>query len=147
MLFFCKVACAEGRCLYSCGPEGEDREADVEDAVSSCPLSNVEGDLVFCEGKDVQPGDGEEEDCSYDNSEELMRKGTWISTIMFLLLGILFTVVCSVFGVMNAFSNPINTLFSVYGLVLWNGIAGTVEHTRYLRQFTWKRQALFRKLA
>ncbi len=43
---YCAVACNSGRCLYSCGPEGEDREADVEDAVEgSCPLSNVEGDL------------------------------------------------------------------------------------------------------
>ena len=33
------------------------------------------------------------------------------------------TVVCSVLGVLNAFSNPARTLLSVYGLVLWNGVA------------------------
>ncbi len=53
-----------------------------------------------------------------------MRQWTWTMTILFLVVGVIFTVVSSIFGVMNAFSNPISTILSVYGLVLWNGIAG-----------------------
>lgn len=53
-----------------------------------------------------------------------MRKSTWLLSIFFLILGVLFTVGCSILGAVNAFSNPIQTILSVYGLVLWNGVAG-----------------------
>ncbi len=59
------VACNSGRCMYSCAEEGGDREEDVEDALSNCPLSNVEGDLVYCEGKEVTT---DEDKCGFQNS-------------------------------------------------------------------------------
>lgn len=62
--------CNSGRCLYSCAAEGEDREADAEDALSSCPLSNVEGDLVYCEGKEV---DEDSVSCDYGNERECFQ--------------------------------------------------------------------------
>jgi hypothetical protein len=45
-------------------------------------------------------------------------------TIFFLILALVFTGVSMLFGALNAFSNPIQTIFSVYGLVVWNALAG-----------------------
>lgn len=55
----------------------------------------------------------------------MMNKGTWASTIAFLIIGLVFTVVASIFAALNAFSNPIETIVGVHGLIAWNAIAGT----------------------
>ena len=52
-----------------------------------------------------------------------MRKGTYTMSIVFIVIGILWTITAIIFGVLNAFSNPIRWLVSFYGLLIWNGAA------------------------
>ena len=66
-----------------------------------------------------------------------MRKPLWFLTIFFLVLGLVFTLVCAVLGAWNAFSNPFQTLLSVYGLVLWNGVAGEEIFNNLRRIILW----------
>lgn len=52
-----------------------------------------------------------------------MRKGSYVTTIMFLVIGILWTIVSAIFGTLNAFSNPISWIMTYNGLLIWNGAA------------------------
>jgi hypothetical protein len=54
----------------------------------------------------------------------MMLYGPWVATIFFLIIGLIFTIVSSIFGVLNAFGSPIETIVGVYGLFAWNAIAG-----------------------
>jgi len=56
-----------------------------------------------------------------------MGKASWLMTIFFVILALIFTGICMLFGAWNAFSNPIQTIFSVYGLVIWNAVAGNLR--------------------
>lgn len=53
----------------------------------------------------------------------LMRKSTYVMTMLFLIVGLIWTIVAIIFAVLNAFSNPIQWIVSYYGLLVWNGIA------------------------
>ena len=52
-----------------------------------------------------------------------MRKAIYTMSISFLVIGLIWTIVSIIFGVLNAFSNPIRWIVSYYGLLIWNGIA------------------------
>ena len=52
-----------------------------------------------------------------------MRKGSYVSTIMFLVIGIAWTIVSAIFGTLNAVSNPISWIMTYNGLLIWNGAA------------------------
>lgn len=54
----------------------------------------------------------------------MLRFGSFVSTIFFIFVGLVFTVVTFVFSAINSFSNPIETIRGVHGLVVWNGVAG-----------------------
>ena len=54
----------------------------------------------------------------------MMSKGTWASTVAFLIIGLIFTIVSSIMGGLNAFSNPIEWIVGVHGLLIWNSVAG-----------------------
>ena len=57
----------------------------------------------------------------------MISSGSRITTIFLVILGLLFTVASVIFGSLNAFSNPIQTVMAVPGLLVWNGVAGKCD--------------------
>lgn len=55
--------------------------------------------------------------------DEFIGLGFWLSTIIFLSIGIVFALVSAVFSIVNVAFNPIQQIFNVFGLYIWNGIA------------------------
>lgn len=54
----------------------------------------------------------------------MMSHSSWGATVAFLVIGVVFTLVASVMGGLNAFSNPIEMIVGVHGLLIWNSVAG-----------------------
>ena len=48
-----------------------------------------------------------------------------ISTMVFLMIGLLFTFINIIFTVINIANNPVSAIVGIDGLVAWNMIAGT----------------------
>ena len=52
-----------------------------------------------------------------------MSYGLWLSTIVMLGAAIAFTLVAAMFAILNTATTPVETVFGVLGLYVWNGIA------------------------
>jgi hypothetical protein len=55
--------------------------------------------------------------------DEFLSAGLWLTTVIFLALSSLFTLISAFFSMINIMCNPIQYLTSTYGLYVWNGIA------------------------
>lgn len=52
-----------------------------------------------------------------------MRKGSYVTTIIVLIIGLCWTIVSAIFGTINAVSNPISWIMTYNGLLIWNSAA------------------------
>ena len=52
-----------------------------------------------------------------------MNYGLWLSTIIMLGGAIAFTLVAAMFAILNTATTPVETIFGVLGLYVWNAIA------------------------
>uniref|UniRef100_A0A1L8DA18 Putative conserved plasma membrane protein n=1 Tax=Nyssomyia neivai TaxID=330878 RepID=A0A1L8DA18_9DIPT len=57
------------------------------------------------------------------SEKQFINAGLWLTTILFLCITIIFTFLCTVQSLANILSNPVWSIFSVYGLYIWNGLA------------------------
>ena len=55
--------------------------------------------------------------------DEFLSAGLWLTTVIFLALSSLFTLISAFFSMINIICNPIYYLSSTHGLYVWNGIA------------------------
>ncbi|KAL7052548.1 hypothetical protein ACKWTF_004905 [Chironomus riparius] len=55
--------------------------------------------------------------------DEFLSAGLWLTTVIFLALSSLFTLISAFFSMINILCNPISYLSSTHGLYVWNGIA------------------------
>ncbi|XP_055691748.1 clarin-3-like [Lutzomyia longipalpis] len=82
---------------------------------SECPISSARsnngGLLVDTRQQDVP------------SNEQFINAGLWLSSVVFLCITIFFALLCTVQSLTNILSNPIWSIFSVYGLYIWNGLA------------------------
>jgi hypothetical protein len=56
--------------------------------------------------------------------KKMLNRGPYVATIVFVVFGLIMTLVSSGFGAYNAFSSPIEMIVGVHGLVIWHGSAG-----------------------
>lgn len=123
-----KMSCPGGECLFSCGPDKENREADVTDYLKAeCPVRNAFADPYFCvedvyDGSDVDCDDGNHYNSSLasDGGPYSFSRPLYAMSVVFLFLGILLTLVSTVAGAYNAFRNPISYIASYQGLWIWH---------------------------
>ena len=107
--------------MLSCGDSSEKREQDLQDLLSDHPCDNKLGsDLLFCQPNKVT-------NCTRADGKidegQLMQKGTYASTVAFVVLGLIFTLICQIFSVINVCHTPVEIIFGTHGLILWNAIA------------------------
>jgi len=72
--------------------------------------------------------------------KNFINAGIWVSCLLFLAVALLAAVLTAVFAVINTTTNPVEPIAGVFGLYVWNGIAGSVNsrhHTRPLTALSW----------
>uniref|UniRef100_A0A182UX00 Uncharacterized protein n=1 Tax=Anopheles merus TaxID=30066 RepID=A0A182UX00_ANOME len=52
-----------------------------------------------------------------------INTGLWVSTVVFIGIAISFAAISASFSIINVLFNPIEPVFSVFGLYIWNGVA------------------------
>merc|ERR1712117_557602 len=123
-----KMSCPGGQCLFSCGPNKENRTADVTDYLKSeCPVNNAYAGGIFC-SEEIY--DGSNVDCEADSVYDrslatdggpfYFRRPLYAMSVFMLFLGVFLTLVSTVAGAYNAFRNPISYIASYQGLWMWH---------------------------
>uniref|UniRef100_A0A1L8D7D5 Uncharacterized protein n=1 Tax=Nyssomyia neivai TaxID=330878 RepID=A0A1L8D7D5_9DIPT len=82
---------------------------------SECPISSArsnKGELELNTRQQDTP-----------SKKQFINAGLWLTTILFLGTTIILTFLCTVQSLANILSNPVWSIFSVYGLYIWNGMA------------------------
>ena len=125
MDFLFAAVCKGGFCILSCGTSNQDRKDDISNILSDKPCDNSRtSDIFFCQNagncSDVIIDSGM--DYNYARIR-LIQYGTYVSTIFFLSLGLLFTIVSQISSVFNTCHTPIDLIYGTHGLVAWNAIA------------------------
>ena len=114
--------------MYSCGKSEKDRKDDISNILSNKTCDNTAAsDIYFCDDKSAG-NCSEVTNLDYDPGSHLMKYGTYISTIFFLSLGLLFTIVAQIFSVLNVCHTPIDLIYGTHGLVAWNAFASKSQH-------------------
>ena len=117
------AVCRNGLCMFSCGKSKKDRKDDISNILSNKTCDNTAAsDIFFCDDKSAG-NCSEATNLDYDPGSHLMKYGTYVSTIFFLSLGLLFTIVAQIFSVLNVCHTPIDLIYGTHGLVAWNAIA------------------------
>merc|ERR1712179_125001 len=124
--------------MLSCGETSENRKSDIEDILGDKNFTTSSGDPHYCmeclalpeEEKysyaEFLSGDDTPDDDAPDPSHLMVRQGMLISTIVFLMIGLLFTFINIIFTVINIANNPVSAIVGIDGLVAWNMIAGVM---------------------
>lgn len=50
--------------------------------------------------------------------------GLYVTTIMFLMLGMIFAIISGALALYNTYRTPYQQVLSVMGLYVWNGVSG-----------------------
>ncbi|XP_055710722.1 clarin-3-like [Phlebotomus papatasi] len=82
-----------------------------------CPLSNSRssGIAKLQEATEISPR-------NTPPNEQFISSALWLSTLICLCITILFSFLTTIQSLVNIISNPIWSIFSVYGLYIWNGL-------------------------
>lgn len=104
-------------CAYSCQKEETLREAELlamlnGQATPECPLSNTR--IITPTNKIVN--------AKATPREEFINAGLWLTTVIFLGVACAFAGASASFSIINVLFNPVEPIFSVFGLYIWNGV-------------------------
>jgi ABC-type amino acid transport system permease subunit len=64
---------------------------------------------------------------------KFINAGLWVSCVLFLTVALLAGVLAAVFAVVNTTTNPVEPIAGVFGLYVWNGIAGKLSDSMALK--------------
>ncbi|KAJ6640177.1 hypothetical protein Bhyg_12926 [Pseudolycoriella hygida] len=125
----------ENACIYSCQTEADRREDELRrllagNTLVSCPTiprsferraypnftTNGDFSKAFL-AKEMHPRQ------NANIADEVIDPGLWLTTIIFLSTTAGFSLLSAVMALVNVAFNPIEPIFSVFGLYIWNGIA------------------------
>uniref|UniRef100_A0AAG5CNY6 Uncharacterized protein n=1 Tax=Anopheles atroparvus TaxID=41427 RepID=A0AAG5CNY6_ANOAO len=62
------------------------------------------------------------QDRPVNDRSNFINTGLWVSTVVFLGIAIAFASASAAFSIMNVLFNPVEPIFSVFGLYIWNGV-------------------------
>lgn len=104
-------------CAYSCQKEESQRETELlamlaGEKPEECPLAT---------GRIIQPTVPTKSDRETPR-EEFINAGLWLTTVIFLGIATAFAGASASFSIINVLFNPVEPVFSVFGLYIWNGI-------------------------
>lgn len=108
-------------CAYSCQKEETLREAEIHSIMNgekppACPLPRSAS--FIAEGGSSRASDSSEE----LSTDGFINAGLWLTTVIFLGIATAFAGLSASFSIINVLFNPVEPIFSVFGLYIWNGI-------------------------
>ena len=109
--------------MFSCANDKDYRTNDLENILSSnssCDNSAA-SDLHFCEQK-ANCTNNAQTQSKTDPDDALMHMNTYAASVSFILIGAIFTVVSGIFSFYNVCHTPVELIWGVHGLLLWNGL-------------------------
>lgn len=136
------VVCVDGFCMLSCGNEDDLRDVLLGEN-SSYDTSTGDANLCSMEDKISQlnpavfhhrksslqttreqnsqrSSKGDDDAAGYDVTNELIRYGLWLSTLIFIFTCIALTFLSIVMKVINTAHTPVSVVFGIEGLVVLN---------------------------
>jgi hypothetical protein len=121
-----KVVCnpQENACMFSCGWNSENRRSDLDSFLGGGSIRDTE----FCINN--IPPSALSEDRLNDatplpeiDKSLFLNFALWLMTLIFLFGGILFSVVAGTLALYNTYRAPSQTILSVDGIYIWNGLS------------------------
>ncbi|XP_052867317.1 uncharacterized protein LOC128273405 isoform X2 [Anopheles cruzii] len=113
-------------CAYSCQATEEERSEEVLlllkglPRLADCPLRTSRQLSV---DNPSQPTNQQRQNSGPYNRSSFINTGFWISTVVFVGIAIGFAGTAASFSIINVLFNPVEPIFSVFGLYIWNGAA------------------------
>lgn len=105
-------------CAYSCQKEEALRETELHALMDGtkppeCPLAT---------GRSLRIAARDDSNERETPEQEFINAGLWLSTVIFLGIATAFAGASASFSIINVLFNPVEPVFSVFGLYIWNGI-------------------------
>ncbi|XP_053659646.1 uncharacterized protein LOC128708691 [Anopheles marshallii] len=114
-------------CAFSCQKDEESRSDEVLKLLKGlrpddCPLPSSKMLKIIS-----QPGPNifsqhRQTSAAFDRSN-FINTGLWVSTVVFIGIATSFAAVSASFSIINVLFNPVEPVFNVFGLFIWNGVA------------------------
>ncbi|EAU77089.1 AGAP002756-PA [Anopheles gambiae str. PEST] len=114
-------------CAYSCQEDEESRTEEVLQLLKGLPPADCPSSssrmlpLVHRIDPPIFP-QNRQASANIDRSN-FINTGLWVSTVVFIGIAISFAAISASFSIINVLFNPIEPVFSVFGLYIWNGVA------------------------
>ncbi|XP_058454159.1 uncharacterized protein LOC131432079 [Malaya genurostris] len=110
----------ENVCVYSCQKKEQLRESELLDMLNGrkppeCPLSSSRAESSTSSRNIAS-------DSKVTSKSDFINAGMWLTTVIFLGTATAFAGAASSFSIINVLFNPIEPVFSMFGLYIWNGI-------------------------
>ncbi|KAF5303800.1 hypothetical protein FQR65_LT08136 [Abscondita terminalis] len=121
---------SENVCAYLCAPSSEARKAEIEILFKNEKPTFTCSPIKTKAVRELEPEvhstysltDVSKNDFA-DINDKFINAGLYISTIVFLALSVIFGFIAAVLAVWNTAGNPIEVVFSIYGIYVYNFIA------------------------
>lgn len=121
----------ENICFYSCQNTPEQRLAELEkirkgETLTECTFRAQRSALNTppypTTVNSTKPKTVAEDDDDGLSNDGFFSAALHLTTIIFLALTLIFVLVCAIFSIVNVVFNPFQSILSVFGLYIWNGI-------------------------
>ncbi|XP_037955930.1 uncharacterized protein LOC119685653 [Teleopsis dalmanni] len=121
----------EGVCMYSCQREQLQRERELNKILNGTfglePCEQAISKRLYSENKNNNIYQNNVtfsvSKRNTDMRSHFIPVGFWISTLIFTVLTNVFTLSSFVFALINFYTNPIEQIYNIFGLYIWNGSA------------------------
>jgi len=122
--------------MYSCGSTSDLRHQDISNLLEtnvSHILSTVQAEIEYCTTQPNSRQIGASDMALYCLVDEvgsrvdlMLRFSMWVCVLLLLIFGILVTVTTTVVTAVNTCQNPVQPIWGVDGLVIFNALAGFI---------------------
>jgi len=120
----------ENACFYSCQATAALREDELRRILAgatllSCPITSRSGEIKISSNytQTYYSVPMILRQNSENIADDVIDPGLWLTTIIFLSVTAAFSIFSALMALVNIVYNPIQPIFSVFGLYIWNGIA------------------------
>jgi len=120
----------ENACFYSCQATPALREDELRRILAgasllSCPIASRSGEIKISSNFTQTNYSVPTFLRQYSGNvyDDVIDPGLWLTTIIFLSVTAAFSIFSALMALLNIVYNPIQPIFSVFGLYIWNGIA------------------------
>lgn len=109
-------------CAFSCQKDEERRTDEVLKLLKGLPPAGCPDRSSNSPNPSTSSLSRQTSSSDYDRTN-FINTGLWVSTVVFIGLAIGFATASASFSIINVLFNPIEPIFNVFGLFIWNGVA------------------------